>query len=112
MTMKEYPDDKLLNEQYEFYADVFNKKYKNKTMQKDIAYAFALHEESYNNKLGVWRSVLKKVCVEIEKQMHPYMKKSTNHYVEINEERLRLQDPVISMLIAIKHDIEDRYFCR
>ena len=115
MTIKQYPEDKLLNEKYAFYADVYKKKYNDKDEKyaKDLEYAHSLLKKSENDtEQFAYLSCLKKVCLEIEKQMHPYMKKSTNHYVEINEERLRLQDPVISMLIAIKHDIEDRYFCR
>jgi len=113
MTIKQYPEDKLLNEKYAFYADVYKKKYNDKDEKyaKDLEYAHSLLKKSENDtEQFAYLSCLKKVCLEIEKQMHPYIKKEPNHYVYINEERLRLQDPLVDYLFAIKEQIEDKHY--
>jgi hypothetical protein len=95
---------------YAFYDDVYAKKQKNtEKRRKDLEYANSLLDYEITEQFA-YLSPYKKVCLEIEKQMHSYIKREPNTYVYINEERLRSVDGLIDFLFKIKEEIEHRHF--
>ena len=107
--MKEI-EEKKTDDMYAFYDDVYANKMKNiEKVKKDIDYANSLLDYDETERFS-YLLPEKKICLEIEKHMHPYMKKSPTHNVYINEERLRSVDIHIDYLFEIKETIADRHY--
>jgi len=98
------------DDMYAFYDDVYANKLKNiEKRKKDVEYANSLLDYEKTERFA-YLSPYKKVCLEIENHMLPYIEKEPNYYVELNEERLRSVDIHIDFLFKIKEEIEDRHF--
>ena len=112
MTKKEKLEKKI-DEMYDFYNDVFVKKYKDRNdLQNQLTNAFSLfvlpHKDNEDT-ISLIRTH-KILCLEIEKHLVPYSQKENYDFVEISEKRLRLIDPLMNFLFSIKDDIEERNF--
>ena len=108
--------EKKIDEMYDFYNDVFVKKYKDrndlKNQMQDVFINHILpyqHVEKQDESIPLIKTH-KMICLEIEKHLDPYSYKDKNHIVEISEKRVRLIDPLINFLFYIKEEIEDRRF--
>ena len=98
------------DDMYAFYDDVYANKMKNiEKVKKDIEYAHSLLDYDETERFS-YLLPEKKICLEIEKHMHPYIEKEPNHYVEINEERLRSVDIHIDFLFENLETLRDKHY--
>ena len=108
--------EKKIDEMYDFYNDVFVKKYKDRyDLKNQITDIFLNHIFPFKNVEKQDEAILflkthKMICLEIENHLEPYSYKDKNHIVEISEKRVRLIDPLINFLFSIKEEIEDRRY--